>query len=382
MRVFISAGEPSGDLHGASLIGSLREAEPGIEVSGFGGERMEEAGCPLVFPLCELALVGLWEVMRNIRRFRHILQLAEEHLRKARPDAVVMIDYPGFHWWLARTARKLNIPVVYFVPPQHWAWGSWRVRKMRRLVDLVLCSLPFEERWYAQRRVNARFVGHPYFDELRSQQLDGEFMRAQRAHPGEVIAILPGSRSQELHHNLTSQLRAAALIHQKRPDLRFLVACLKDTHREYVEEHLRNWQLPVEAHHGRTKEIIQLAHSCLACSGSVSLELLYRGKPAFVLYRQTLPIIFLGQFLLSCKYISLPNLLADEELYPEYWGTRCPAEQMARTVLDWVGDREMYESLCGKLAALRDSVAEPGACRRAALGVLDFIRARAIRRAG
>lgn len=382
MRVFISTGEPSGDLHGANLIRSLREMQPDIEVSGFGGERMEEAGCPLVYPLCELALVGLWEVMKNIRRFRRILQLAEEHFRQVRPDAVVMIDYPGFHWWLARTARKLDIPVIYFVPPQLWAWGSWRVRKMRRLVDLVLCSLPFEENWYSRRRVSARFVGHPYFDELGSQQLDGEFMRTQRAHPGDVIALLPGSRSQELHHNLNSQLRAASLIHQKRPDLRFLVACLKGTHRQYVEDQLRPWQLPIEAHHGKTKEIIQLAHSCLACSGSVSLELLYRAKPAFVLYRQTLPIIFLGQCLKACKYISLPNLLADEELYPEYWGTRCPAERMARTILDWVGDREEYESLCGKLTALRNRVAESGACRRAAQSVVEFIQGRPSRLAG
>ncbi len=184
MRLFISAGEPSGDLHGASLIRSLRERVPNLDVVGFGGERMAEAGCRLVYPLCDHAVIGIGQVLNSLPTFAHILDLARDSFRDERPDALVMIDYPGFHWWLARAARKEGIPVSYFVPPQIWAWATWRAKKMRRLCDQVLCSLPFEEAWLRQRDIPARYIGHPYFDELGQQQLDASFLAAQRPARG------------------------------------------------------------------------------------------------------------------------------------------------------------------------------------------------------
>jgi lipid-A-disaccharide synthase len=374
MRLFVSAGEPSGDLHGANLIHALRQREPSLDIRGFGGERMSAAGCRLVYPLCEMALIGLFRVIANVRKFRRILKLAERDFREHRPDALVLIDYPGFHWWLARRARAQGIPVLYFVPPQLWGWLSYRVHKMRRLVDRVLCTLPFEEEWYRQRNVSAEYIGHPYFDELREQRLDEAFLAAQRSRPGVIIGLLPGSRNQELYYNLSSLLRAATLIHARRSDARFLVACFREPHRRQVEEQLRGLGLPIEAHTGRTPEIIQLAHSCLAVSGSVSLELLYRGKPSAILYRHHWVSIALAHLLKNSRFITLVNLLADKELFPEYFGTSCPAEMLANHVLRWMNDRAAYDALCSELAALRERVAVPGACERAAEAVLAMVR--------
>jgi lipid-A-disaccharide synthase len=376
MRLFVSAGEPSGDLHGANLIRSLRQQRPDLDVLGFGGERMAATGCRLLYPLCDLALVGFVPVLANLPQFYRTLGLAWQAFRQQRPDAVVLIDYPGFHWWLAGCARRHGIPVVYFVPPQLWAWAGWRARKMRRLVDRVLCNLPFEPEWYARRRVPACYVGHPYFDELHGQRLDGAFLAEQRARPGTVVALLPGSRDQELRHNLPSLLRAAALIHARRPDVRFLAACLRPEHARAVAGRLGRGGPPVEAHAGRAPEIIQLAHSCLSVSGSVSLELLYRGKPSVVLYRHHWPGVLAARLLMRCPYISLVNLLAGRELFPEYLAWRCVAEPMAGHVLHWLHDRAAYEALCGELAALRDRVALPGACERAAGAVLELARDR------
>jgi lipid-A-disaccharide synthase len=374
MRLFISAGEPSGDLHGANLIHALRQREPSVEIHGFGGERMAAAGCRLAYPLCEMALVGLFRVLANVPKFWRILGLADRVFQEHRPDALVLIDFPGFHWWLARRARALGIPVLYFVPPQLWGWASWRVNKMRRLTDRVLCTLPFEEDWYRQRNIAAEYIGHPYFDELSEQRLDNDFIAAQRSRPGVIIGLLPGSRNQELHYNLSSLLRAAALIHARRTDARFLVACYRDHHRHQVEEHLHGLGLPIEAYVGRTPEIIQLAHSCLAVSGSVSLELLYRGKPSAILYRHHWTGIALAHLLKSCRYITLVNLLADKELFPEFFGTKCPAEMLADHVLHWLNERSAYEALCSELAAVRERVAVPGACERAAEAVLMMVR--------
>ncbi len=222
MRLFVSAGEPSGDLHGASLVTALRRLHAGIDLHGFGGERMEQAGCRIHYPLTELAGVGLLRVLSSLPRVPAVLQLADRLFREIRPDALVLIDFPAFHWWLAKCAKKHGIPVIWFVPPQLWAWASWRVKWMRRLADHVLCTLPFEEEWYRQRGVKSHYIGHPYFDDLHERPLDDDFLAAQRARPGTVIALLPGSRRQELKHNLGPIIEAARILHARRPDVRLL----------------------------------------------------------------------------------------------------------------------------------------------------------------
>src|SRR4051812_19302578 len=193
MRIFICAGEPSGDLHGANLVHTLRQLRPDVECVGFGGERMEAAGCRLLYPLCRLAVMWFLRVLANAHVFLDLLSRADRYFKRHRPDAVILIDYPGFNWWLARRAHFHGIPVFYFVPPQLWAWAGWRVRKMRRFVDHVLCSLPFEKEWYAARGVHGHYVGHPYFDELPLQHLDEEFIARQQERPETIIGLLPGS---------------------------------------------------------------------------------------------------------------------------------------------------------------------------------------------
>jgi lipid-A-disaccharide synthase len=373
MRVFVSAGEPSGDLHGASLIRALRQLQPNLAVSGLGGERMEEAGCPLLYPLADHPVIGLTAAAASVPLVWRVLKLADRHFTEQRPDVVVVIDNPGFHWWLARAARKHGIPVVYFVAPQLWAWGSWRVAKMRRLVDRVLCVLPFEQAWYEARRVAARYIGHPYFDELRAQRLDPAFLAEQRAKPGPIVALLPGSRRQELENNPPSLLRAAEIIHRRRPDVRFLVACLKEEHRRRVEGLLQRSTLPIEVHAGRTPEIIELSHSTISVSGSVGLELLYRGKPSVVTFRVAKLGMVLAFTLKRVPFISLVNLLAGRELFPEFLSSGCQAEAMAGHILQWLENPASYNAVRAVLGVVREKVAEPGACERAAREVMEMV---------
>ena len=172
MRIFFSVGEPSGDLHAANLIRALRAERPDLECTGYGGPKMQEAGCRLHVDLTPLAVMSILRLLLNVHKFVALLNRADRYFAAERPDAVVLVDYPGFNWWIARRAKRHGIPVFYYAPPQIWAWGSWRVKKMRRFVDHVLCSLPFEETWFRQRGCHATFVGHPYFDEVRSRQLD------------------------------------------------------------------------------------------------------------------------------------------------------------------------------------------------------------------
>ena len=383
MRLFVSAGEASGDLHGASLLNALRRRQPAIDVHGFGGDRMEQAGCHIHYPLTELAGVGVLRVLSSLPRAPGILKLAGRLFQTLRPDALVLIDFPAFHWWLAKCAKKHGVPVVWFVPPQLWAAFPFRVNWMRRLADQVLCTLPFEEEWYRQRGVEAQYIGHPYFDELAHRPLDDAFLASQNGRPGTVVALLPGSRRQEIQHNFAPMVEAAKILYSRRPEVRFLVACLRPEHAQIVEAQLRDRTLPIEIHAGRTAEIIHLAHSVIAKSGSVSLELLYHGKPAVVVYQLPWLESTAARLILQCPYISLVNLLAGKLLFPEYLRSRLPVAAIAGHIQHWLEDPAAYQAVRAELAALRERVAAPGACDRAAQAVLETLGAkREAKRAG
>lgn len=382
MRIFFSVGEPSGDIHGANLIRALARMRPDLETVGFGGDRMAQAGCTHLFPLCNYAVMGLTKVLASLPQFMSLISQADRYFRHHRPDAVVLIDYPGFNWWIARRAHFHGIPVFYFVPPQLWAWASWRVQKMRRFVDHVLCSLPFEEPWYRERGVAAQYVGHPFFDELPGQRLDAEFLDAQRRQRGTVIGILPGSRTQEVERNFLIQLGSAAAIHAARPETRFLVACFKEYHQQMAEKMRRAFpNLPMQMFVGKTPEIIEASKACISVSGSVSLELLYRAKPTVIVFRVSMLSELALRPLLTTKYITLVNLLADKMLYPEFVNDRFEAAEVAQAMMPWLNDDKAYAQTCRDLLALRERTAQPGACARAAERILDVLASKRTRAA-
>ncbi|MCS6977247.1 MAG: lipid-A-disaccharide synthase [Gemmatales bacterium] len=373
MRIFVSAGEPSGDLHGSNLVRALQRLAPEVECVGFGGDLMERAGCRLLYPLCQHSVMGFTRVLANLPRFLAVLSLADRYFRHHRPDALVLIDYPGLHWWLARRARFHGIPVFYFVPPQIWAWADWRVEKMRRHVDHVLCTLPFEKRWYEERGVPATYIGHPFFDAVRARPLDAEFMAQQYRRGGRIIGLLPGSRNQEVAANFGTLKRTAELLAEQFADLRFLVACYKPEHRARVLGELSGTRISIEAHVGKTPEIIRLAEACIAVSGSVSLEMMHHATPAVITYRVGRFTYELGKRLLKVNSITLVNLLAGKTLYPEYVSTSCNAEVLAKHVRTWLTDPLERQRLVGELRRLNAQVGQPGACERAARYVLDAL---------
>ncbi|MBY0513198.1 MAG: lipid-A-disaccharide synthase [Gemmataceae bacterium] len=379
MHLFISAGEPSGDLHGSNLTRAIRRADPSARVVGFGGDRMTAAGADLVYPLANLAVMGLRRVLANLRTFFRLGGQAADYFRTHRPDAVVLIDCPGFHLPLARRAHAAGVPVYFFVPPQLWAWKSWRVKQVRRHFDTVLTALPFEEQWYRARGVQTHYVGHPYYDELAAQQLDPAFLAAERARGGPVVALLPGSRNQEVAANTPLMLAVARRVHAARPDVRFLVAGYNEPQAAAVREAVRVANLPVDVHVGRTPEIIELADACVAVSGSVGLEMMYRLKPAVIVYRLGRFTNWLVRRLVHVKYMSLVNLLAGEEVYPEFATPRDESVAIAGHVLRWLNDPAAAAATVEKLRQIKAAVAAPGACERAAAFLQRAVPARTAR---
>jgi lipid-A-disaccharide synthase len=388
MKLFFSVGEPSGDLHGANLIAQLRRRASGMEAVGFGGPRMKGAGCELLRDMTDLAVMGLGPVLMKLPEFFRLRAAAERYFDDHRPDAVVLIDFPGFNWHIARAAKEREIPVVYYGLPQLWAWASWRVKKVQQYVDHALCKLPFEEQWFSERGCQATYVGHPYFDELRGRQLDEAFLQKLRRNPSRVVTILPGSRRQEVKSNLPMLLQAAAIVRSKVPGIRLAIASYNDGQAVMARQMVASGPAPVEVFVGRTPELISAADCCLACSGSVSLELLYHAKPSVIVYRVPWLLYQAVRRMFSTRYITLVNLMASDRpfavceddlqpyaagaagheqvLFPEYPTWQDRSEQIAGHAIEWLKDELSRQRLITKLAALRDRVGAGGASATAA----------------
>ena len=384
MRIFISAGEPSGDLHGANLIHALRVRLPEAKFVGYGGPKMREAGAALLYPLVNLAIMWFLNVFLNIVTFIRLIIRADRYFRDEKPDAVILIDYPGLHWWIAKRAKARGVPVFYYVPPQLWAWAGWRVKKIQRTVDLVLCSLPFEPDWYRARGVSqVDYVGHPYFDELNERELDEEFLCQVKAgeHEGKLLAILPGSRTQELKRNLPVMIRGAVKLAKERPATRFAVACLHERHKtlaeQIIKENIRgedaHQAIQIEVHAARTPELIRLADVAWAVSGSVSLELMMEALPTVILYKLNRVDLMIARPFIKAKYITLVNLLADAELMPEYLTVHDVSDELATWARTWLDDPIARARATANLAALRHKVARPGASQRAAVQITRWL---------
>lgn len=385
MRIFFSVGEPSGDLHGANLIRRLKSQVPDVECIGFGGPKMRDAGCDLHFDLTSMAVMFLAEALRNLRFFFRLVAQANTYFEENEVDAVVLIDFPGFNWWIARKAKKHGIPVFYYGVPQMWAWAPWRVRKIRRYVDHVLCKLPFEVEWFAQRKCHATYVGHPYFDQLKTQVYDESFLAEQREMPGQRLVLLPGSRDQEVRNVLPILLKAASQTVERIDDCHVVIACFNDRQRAIAEEMVAEQKIPVSIWVGKTPELMRTADVCLACSGSVSMELLHYRKPTIIVYRTKKWVMAAQAILLRTQFITLVNLIASTDIkkrswgpydpdadgaahavMPEYLTSGDPSERVSRRVVEWLSDSELRNEKIAEMDVLANKFARAGATERAA----------------
>lgn len=373
MRIFISAGEPSGDQHAAHLIQTLKARDASIEVEGFGGPAMREAGCSVLFELTNLAVMGIIKVIPLLAKFRRLLISAEQHFDTSRPDVVLLVDFPGFNWWIAKAARRRGIPVYYYLPPQLWAWAPWRIRKVRKWVDKVLCALPFEFDWYRTRGIDAVWVGHPFFDEVAAHKLDSDFLQTIKQECGQrpVIGILPGSRDHEVERNFPVIADIIQKVTTELPNVRWLVGNYRSEHAQRCQ----NLMMPhtecadISFHVNKTSEVIEAADCCLMVSGSISLELLARQTPGIVLYRISRLARWASRLVMTCRYITLTNLIATAEIMPEYVSAGHPENDSRRIsdrLIELCTDQHELDACRQRMAQLATKAAVTGASQKVA----------------
>ena len=314
-------------MHASSLLAEWRRRDPSLQLRGWGGDLMQAQGMHLVKHYRETAFMGFAEVARNLRTILGLLDLARKDLESYAPDVLLLIDYPGFNLRMARYAHDRGIRVVYYISPQVWAWKENRVRQIRQSVDLMLCILPFEKEWYAQRGVQVHYVGHPLADQCRpleSEQV-GATRQALGIPSGPCVALLPGSRLQEIrkHGSLMLQsltkLSGGGAVSSGVP-LSAVLAMAPGVDRSVylpLEEEARALGLNLHCLVGKTRELLGCADAALVASGTATLEAALMGCPMVAVYRVHPLSYFIGKALVKVRYVSLVNLILDREAVPE-----------------------------------------------------------------
>lgn len=372
--IFFSVGEPSGDQHTARLIRQLQQFHGEFQCRGFGGPAMSSAGCRLDHDLTRHAVVGLLEVLPKLRQFFRFADQAEEAFRGGEVDAVVLVDFPGFNWHIARRAKRHGVPVYYYCPPQLWAWGGWRVRKMRRDVDHVLSVLPIEHEFFSAHAVPTTFVGHPFFDAVWDTPLDTRLLERFDEHQRagqQLVAVLPGSRNHEVQRNWPVMLEAIRQLSRQHEQARFLVAAYRDSQCLWCRDQLSpaDQQLPIDFYVGRTSEVVEAARCAMMVSGSVSLELMARRTPAAVLYRVGRVLNAFARSVVRVDSMTLPNLMGERKVFPEMVSVGRPepaVEFLTESIDAMLGDEFYFQQTLAELDRLRGRYARGGATAAAA----------------
>lgn len=365
--VLVIAGEVSGDQRAAEVIRAVRARHPEVRFWGIGGPEMRAAGATTRHDIREMAVMGLVEVLRRYFFFRRVFNEMVAAAEAERPDAVLLVDYPGFNLRFAAQMKRRGIKVVYYICPQVWAWHRARIPQMAQIVDRLLAIFPFEPAVFAGTRLKVNFVGHPLVDAAQ---------RARTAPPqalpwqGEPhIALLPGSRRQEIERILPALCQTAVLIQRQKPDASFILAAPSEAVAKMVRATLAQLgggpprcTLVVD----QTREVLRQAHAALVASGTATLETALMGCPMLVVYRTSLPTYLIGRQLISVSHIGMVNLIAGRTLCPEFIQHDATPEKLAAALLPLLDDTPARAAQLAGLAEVAAKLGAPGAAGRAA----------------
>ena len=382
VRIMIVAGEPSGDAHAAALVRALRDEAPQHQFAFLGatGPLLRGAGVESVVDSDDLAIMGIVEVGRVLPKFWRAFRALKRAAIERKPDAVVLVDWPEFNLRLAKALHRRGLRIIYYISPQVWAWRSYRVRQMRRDVDLLLSIIPFEVEWFARRGLtHVDYVGHPLVGEVHARYSREEFCRFNNLDPSRpIVALLPGSRQKELVHILPPMVDAAALLALERPDVQFVLAVAPSRSpaeaKQIIAARKRNSSLPetIRVVHHETREALAAADAAAIASGTATLEAALLGTPMVIVYRESaINWHTLGR-LTHPEHYGLPNLVAGRRMFTELIQNELNGKRLAGEI-SLLLDAKTNQGLRAQLLELRQNLGESKASRRAAARVVSSL---------
>jgi len=359
--VMMIAGEDSGDLHGSNLVRAMKSKEGSLDFYGIGGEKLKNAGLQILFPSSELSVMGITEVFSKIFSLIKGMADAKRLLKSVKPGLLILIDFPDFNLKIAATAKKLGIPVLYYISPQVWAWRQGRVKKIKELVDHLAVILPFEEDFFKKHGVPVSYVGHPLLDGGLSP------VKLNEKKDVPVIGFLPGSRDGEVARHLPVMLETASLIVKKMNRVKIAISLAPMVERKYFEEIIgKHGAYDYDIISGGADQILKMCSLVVAASGTVTLEAAIAGVPMVIIYKVSPVSYLLGKAMIKVPNICLVNLIAGREIVPELIQNMATPTNIADEVLRILGDSGKIELMRNELAGIRNILGGSGASGRVA----------------
>ena len=373
-RVMMIAGEASGDLHGAGVVRELHARVPSVEIYGIGGDRMRQEGMELVEHISAVSFMGFAEVVKHLPTIRSVEKQMESLLAIRKPDVLVLIDYPGFNLRFARKAKKVGVKILYYISPQVWAWNKKRVKKMKGVVDRMKVVFPFEVDLYRREGIDVEFVGHPLVETIGCSSTREEFCTARGLSPDRrLLALLPGSRKQEVEKILPTMISAALRLQQSH-DVQTAIGIAPALGQNFLKQFVPGGSSIKFIEHG-TYDLMKHADAAMVTSGTATLETGWFATPMVVVYKTSSLTYLIGRLLIDVPYIGLVNIVAGKKVVPEFIQHEMNANNLANAVGRILDDPSYAAAMRSELSEIRQNLGVPGASARVADGVLQLASA-------
>jgi lipid-A-disaccharide synthase len=373
-EIMIIAGESSGDLHASLLIKNLKEINPEIKISGLGGKLMEEAGAHIYYDLTEIAVIGFFEVLKNLPKFKAAFRLFLNKIDQRRPEAVILIDYPGFNLKIAREIKKRNIPIIYYISPQIWAWGRNRIKVIKKLIDKIIVVFKFEEDLYKQEMMDVYFAGHPLVDIVKTTKSKEEVMSDYNLSSSHcLVTLMPGSRENEVKKNLPLMLKTALNIQKKLKKVQFIIIQSPALRAAKYYKYLDNQAIRARVIKEDTYNLLKASSFAIICSGTATLESALLKTPFVIVYRISFLSWLLIRHLIKIPYIGLVNIVRGKKIIPEFVQHEAKPKRIAGFIIECLKDAERIKNMKEELNEVEKLLGPPEASKRAAQAVIDFL---------
>lgn len=366
MKYYLVAGEASGDLHGANLIKALKTLDADAEFRYFGGDLMEAEGGTLVKHYADMAFMGFVEVVANLRTILDNMKFCKRDISGWQPDLLILIDFPGFNLKIANYAKKQGLPVYYYISPKVWAWNQKRVLKIKRDVDHLFCILPFEVDFYKKWGMTVDYVGNPLLDAVAAFKPDGDFAAHHHLNNKKIIALLPGSRRQEISRLLPDMIAVAARF----PEYQFVVAGAPSFVMEFYDQFLNGASIPVVFN--ATYDLLNNAAAAIVASGTATLETALFNVPQAVVYKGNKVTIAIARALIKIRFISLVNLIMDSGVVKELIQQDCNPDNIAHELDIILNDQTYRKNMLTNYDLLDEKMGLPGASAKTAKLIFGY----------